>query len=149
MFFNTDFLRNDEIFLDLQETREGDPAKQLVDSYSFRICLSSNNTEVGGCSFRVGNTQSSFFRGNIGYGVDEAHRGNYYSGKACLLLFDLARKHGMNYLYITCNPDNIASRKNCEYAGGVLIAVVDLPTDTDMYEKGERCKCVYRYDLVT
>ena len=147
MFYNTKFLKNDEIFLSLDKIQEENLEKRLVDSYFFKICLSSDETEVGGCSFRPGNTQSLFFRGNIGFEVYEPYRGNYYSGKACLLLFDLARKHDMNYLYITCNPDNIASKKNCEYAGGVLIATVDLPADTDMYVKGERHKCIYQFDL--
>lgn len=64
------------------------------------------------------------------------------------MLFDLARKHGMDYLYITCNPENIASRKTCEFAGGVLESIIDLPTDNDMYMyDGERRKCIYRFNL--
>ncbi len=31
--------------------------------------------------------------------------------KSLLLLFQLAKKHKMDYLIITCNPDNHASRK--------------------------------------
>ena len=59
----------------------------------------------------------------------------------------LAKKHGMDYLYITCNPENTASRKTCEYAGGVLEGVVDVPEDNDMYQRGERKKCIYRFVL--
>jgi len=147
MFYNTDFLKNDEIFLRLDNTVKGNPEKQLVDYYNLKICLSSDGTEVGLCNFRVGNTQRLFFGGNIGYEIYEPYRGHYYSGKACMLLFDLARKHNMSYMYITCNPDNIGSIKNCEYAGGTLVATVDLPTDTDMYEEGERHKCIYRFSL--
>ena len=53
----------------------------------------------------------------------------------------------MDYLYITCNPENTASRKTCEYAGGVLEGVVDVPEDNDMYQRGERKKCIYRFVL--
>ena len=55
--------------------------------------------------------------------------------------------HNMNYLYITCNPDNYASRRTCEYAGGKFEAIVNLPTDTDMYIEGERQKCIYLFNI--
>ena len=37
------------------------------------------------------------------------HRGHHYAGKACKLLFQLAQRHGMEYVIITCNPDNYPS----------------------------------------
>jgi hypothetical protein len=49
--------------------------------------------------------------------------------------------------WITCNLDNIASRKTCELAGARLVEIVDLSEDTDMYRKGERQKCRYRIDV--
>jgi len=45
----------------------------------------------------------------------------------------LARSHDLNPLWITCNPDNIASRRTCELAGATLVEIVDLPENTDMY----------------
>ena len=57
-----------------------------------------------------------FYGGNIGYGINAEHRGNNYAGKACKLLFKLAKKHSLDYLYITCDPTNIASAKTCLYA---------------------------------
>jgi tagatose 1,6-diphosphate aldolase len=39
----------------------------------------------------------------------------------------LAVRHGLSELWITCNPDNIASRRTCEAAGAELVEVVDLP----------------------
>lgn len=68
-------------------------------------------------------------------------------GKACLLLFRLAQKHDMKYLYITCNPDNYASRKTCEYAGGKLMDIVELPEGNDMRDRGESEKCIYEFIL--
>ena len=97
--------------------------------------------------FRSGHNESVYYGGNIGYRVHPAHRGRHYAGKACLLLFQLAEKHGMEYLYITCNPENMASRKTCEFAGGVLEGIVELPPDNDMYLEGERQKCIYRFSL--
>ena len=147
MFFDTKHLKNDEIFLKLEKTVDANPEKRLVDYYSFKICLVSDETEVGECNFRVGNTEKLFFGGNIGYEIYEPYRGNHYAGKACLLLFELAKMHNMDYIYITCNPENIASRRTCEYAGGIFQTIVNLPTDCDMYIEGERQKCVYLFNL--
>ena len=146
MFFDTSSLKSDELSLRLVRTVEANPAKGLVPFYEFKICL-ADGTEVGQCNFRVGYSERLYFGGHIGYAVDEPFRGHHYAGKACLLLFELARMHGMPYLYITCSPDNIASRKTCEYAGGVLEAIADLPPDNDMYQRGDRRKCIYRVEL--
>lgn len=55
----------------------------------------------------------------------------------------------MNPLWITCNPENISSWKTCELAGGKLIEIVDLPEHNDQHQRGERKKCMYRFDLST
>jgi predicted acetyltransferase len=64
------------------------------------------------------------------------------------LLLPLARRHGMTWLTITCNPANIASRRSCELAGAQLIEIVDLPPTTELYARGERQVCRYRIELV-
>jgi len=147
VFFNTDFLKTDEIFLKLEKTTEANPERKWVPAYIFKICRVSDNAEAGECDLRVGHTEGLYYCGNIGYTVYEEFRGSHYAGKACLLLFNLARLHKMDYLYITCNPDNIGSRKTCEYAGGKLECIADLPPDNDMYLDGERQKCIYRFEL--
>ena len=148
MFLDTGFLRSDEILLKLDHTV--DPSQtgrtDWLPAYHFSICL-PDGTEAGVCDLRIGHNESVYYGGNIGYRVPPAHRGRHYAGKACLLLFQLAEKHGMEYLYITCNPENMASRKTCEFAGGVLEGIVELPPDNDMYLEGERQKCIYRFSL--
>jgi tagatose 1,6-diphosphate aldolase len=59
----------------------------------------------------------------------------------------LARRHGLYALWITCNPENVASRRTCELTGAEFVEIVDLPPESDMYERGERRKCRYRLDL--
>ena len=145
-FLDTAFLKDEEIRLVLEKTVEADPAKDWLPAYHFAICDLAG-TKMGACDLRIGHNEGVYYGGNIGYGVGEPHRGRHYAGKACLLLFQLAKKHGMDYLYITCNPENTASRKTCEYAGGVLEGVVDVPEDNDMYQRGERKKCIYRFVL--
>jgi len=147
VFLDTDDLRTDEIFLKIEKTVGANPAKRWVPCYMFKICLSCDGTEIGECNFRIGYTEKLYFVGHIGYKVYERFRGSHYAGKACLLLFELARRHGMRYLYIACNPENHASRKTCEYAGAVLEAIINLPEDNERYINGERQTCIYRVNL--
>jgi tagatose 1,6-diphosphate aldolase len=75
------------------------------------------------------------------------YRGKRFAARATRLLFPLARDLDLNPLWITCNPENVASRRTCERAGGRLVEVVKLPRDHNLYRKGERAKCRYRFDL--
>ena len=149
-FFDTTFLENDEIKLCLQRTADvsdEDREKGWVPAYYFAIC-GKDGTELGVCDLRIGHNEKLYYGGNIGYRVHEEHRGHHYAAKACLLLFELAKKHDMGYVIITCNPDNYASAKTCEYAGCRLIEIVELPEDNDMrVEDGATEKCIYRIDL--
>lgn len=146
MFLDTTFLKNEEIKLVLNKTVEGNEEKGWVPAYHFNICDLDGN-KMGVCDLRIGHNDMLYYGGNIGYSVDEASRGHHYAGKACLLLFELARKHDLGYIIITCNPDNYASRKTCEYAGGKLLEIVELPDDSDMRARGETEKCIYRFEL--
>lgn len=145
-FFDTDDLRDDEIQLMLERTADGIPEKGWVPAYYFAIC-NHEGIRMGTCDLRIGMNWNIYFGGNIGYRVEEPFRGRHYAGKACFLLFALAKKHGMKEIIITCNPDNWPSRKTCEYVGGVLEEIVELPMDSDMREAGETHKCIYRISL--
>lgn len=146
-FLNTDFLRNQQIKLELERVAEGDLAKKWVPAYYFFICTPGGK-RMGKCCLRVGNNENTYYGGHIGYEIDEPYRGNHYAAKACELLFSLAKRHDMSYVLITCNPDNIASRKTCEYLKGNLLEIVELPKNNDMrMSKGETEKCIFRFDL--
>jgi predicted acetyltransferase len=134
------------VSLQLTHTVPADPVTGWVPTYHFAICLPGG--EVAGiCDLRIGENRNLYYGGHIGYEVYEAYRGHHYAARAVTLLCLLAKQHGFSFLWITCNPENIASRKTCERAGGVLEAVEELPKDNDMYEKGERRKCIYRFWL--
>ena len=82
--------------------------------------------------------------------MGKAHAGKAwvkYAAKACLLLFELAKKHNLEYVIITCSPDNYASRKTCEYAGGKLLEIAELPEGNDMRDSGETEKCIFKFLL--
>ena len=146
MFLDTAFLKNDEIQLLLEKTVDGNEEKDWVPAYHFAIC-NSEGCKMGNIDLRIGHNDKLYYGGNIGYRVEEPYRGYHYAGKACLLLFELAKKHELEYLIITCDPDNYPSRKTCEYAGGELLEIVELPEDNDMRERGMTEKCIYRFEL--
>ena len=77
MFADTDFLRNDEIYLSLDRLAEGDPVKGWVPAYHFVICL-LDGTPVGKCDLRIGHNEKLYYGDNIGYRVEEPFRGTYY-----------------------------------------------------------------------
>lgn len=146
-FLNTDFLEDDEIKLVVNRLAEGNPEKNWVPAYHFYICDRQGNI-MGHCDLRIGYNDNLYYGGHIGYRVSEEYRGHHYAAKACRLLFELARKHGMEYLYITCNPDNLPSRRTLEYLHGELVEIAELPEDNNMrIEEGETEKCVFRFNL--
>lgn len=146
MFYETIFLHNDEISLQLLKTCAAQPKKNWVPCYYFQICL-SNGQAIGKCQLRIGHNQKTYIGGNIGYEIDEPYRGHHYAAKACQLLFQLAKLHQLTYLIITCDPKNIASYKTCEYLGGKLLETAKIPMDNEMYQEGKREVRVYRFDL--
>ena len=142
----TPLLVDGELALHLLEHAPADPVRQWVPVYRFEMRVAGER--VGTISLRVGDTEYiRRYAGHIGYGVEPAHRGHRYAARATKLLFPLARKHGLTTLWITCNPENVASRRTCELVGGELVDIVDVPPDIDMYKEGERQKCRYRVRL--
>jgi predicted acetyltransferase len=101
---------------------------------------------IGNIQLRLGYTTDIVrYGGHLGYGIDPPWRGHHYAARACSLLAPLAVKHGMDVLWITCNPDNWPSRRTCERIGATLVEIVELPPDNDQYQRGERQKCRYRW----
>lgn len=145
-FLSTEHLKNGEIQLVLEKAAPGDAEKGWVPAYHFAICDPEGN-KMGVCDLRLGHNDLLYFGGNIGYRVEEPYRGHHYAAKACRLLFGLAKQHEMEYVVITCNPDNIASRKTCEYLGGTLLEICEVPEGNDMRERGETHKCIFRFEV--
>jgi tagatose 1,6-diphosphate aldolase len=147
-FLDTGCLMDRDLELVLVGKDPGDPARGWIPAYRFTMRLVGSDEEIGRIELRVGDTEPLHrYAGHIGYGVLEAYRGHRYAARACRLLLPLARRHGMRTLWITCNPDNLASRRTCELLGASLVEIVDVPEDTDMHQRGERQKCRYRLDL--
>jgi predicted acetyltransferase len=103
---------------------------------------------AGGIGLRVGNQfELVMYSGHIGYHVYPPAQGHRYAERACRLVFPLVKQHGLNTLWITCNPENIASRRTCERLGGEMVEIVQVPEENPLYHRGETEKCRYRIDL--
>lgn len=146
MFYDVDDLRDDEIYLKLNKTCDEQPMKKWLPAYYFDICL-LDGQPIGYCDLRIGHNEKTYIGGNIGYGIDSNYRGHHYAAKACKLLFRQAKKHGLDYLIITCDPENIASAKTCELAGGKFVEITAIPKDNEMYKEGKRTVRVYKFDI--
>ncbi len=119
-----------------------------VPSYCYDIMIHDTNIHVGHCDLRVGHNEELYYLGNVGYTIKLKHRGNRYAYYACLLLFDLAySKYAMKHLIITCNPDNIASRKTLERLNGNYLGIEKVPENHYCYKVGEKEKCIFEYRL--
>jgi tagatose 1,6-diphosphate aldolase len=55
----------------------------------------------------------------------------------------MARELGLDPLWITCDPENIASRRTCELAGARLVDVVDVLEACIIRRSGHPRKCRY------
>ena len=143
-----DQLVDSDLALLLESEQPGDPTRGYVPTYVFQMVRLPSGEEVGHISLRIGSSPHIlFYAGHLGYGVHREYRSHHYAARACRLLLPLARSHGFRSLWITCDPDNAASRRTCELAGARFVEIVDLPEDSYIYQRGERQKCRYRLDL--
>lgn len=130
----------------------GDPRADQAPSYQFWMRLRPEYQPLlpiaGSIGLRVGETENlTRYLGQIGYHVFPAVRGHHLAERSCRLLLPLAKAHGMRELWITCNPDNIASRRTCERLGCELVEIVDVPRNNSLYMQGDFKKCRYRLPL--
>lgn len=56
--------------------------------------------------------------GHIGYAVRPSRRGEGHASRALALAVRAAADHGLDRLLLTCDEDNVASRRTIEGAGG-------------------------------
>src|SRR5215469_9068075 len=95
-----------------------------VPAYLFRM-EGPGGDRIRHIRLRVGWSEDVIrFAGHVGYGVEPAHRGHRYAERACRMIVPLAKRHGMTYLWITCQPDNIPSRRTLERLGAECVGVI-------------------------
>lgn len=120
---------------------------EIIETIYFDILSNHPFRKIGYCDLRMGMNPELRILGQVGYHINEKYRGHHYALKACRMLFECAKEVGMKELLITCNPDNIPSRKTLEALGGRLEEIVKVPEDHFCYQQGDRSKCIFTYSL--
>lgn len=115
-----------------------------VPAYLFRMQHPSGEY-LGRIRLRVGWSEGIIrYAGHVGYAVEPPHRGHRYAERACRLLMPLAKRHGMSSLWITCQPDNMPSRRTLERLGAECVGVIDVPPEYPLDAGAERKKMCFR-----
>ena len=142
------FIRDAELLLELE--RIALHPKHHIPAHFFRMLHADTGEELGSINLRVANTPHiKRYAGHIGYGVQPEHRGHHYAARSVRLLLPLAKELGLNTVWITCDPDNLASRRSCELAGAEFVEIVDVPPDCIIFQTGHPKKCRYRIVVTT
>ncbi len=144
-FITVPELRDGDVHLVCVDKKPGIPEKKWVPAYQFLICKGSER--IGIIDLRIGYTDGLYYGGQIGYGVDEPHRGNGYAVSACRALVPVIKAHGMTRVLITNNHTNHASRRVCEKLGARLIRVARLPEWHDLYKEGDRFENIFEWTI--
>src|SRR5262245_8391538 len=96
-----------------------------VPTYRFHMVDLETHAVLGNIRLSIGSTPHiECYAGHVGYDVLPQHRGHHYAARAVRLLLPLARKLGIDPLWITCDPENLASRRTLELAGAEFIEIV-------------------------
>ncbi len=145
--FDEAFLHVSGELLDLRLIGVFEPENGDLPFYWWDIILKSENKAVGKISLRLGESYHSYYDGNIGYEIDEEYRGHHYAFLACQMVLEIAKKHGLKKLNLSCDYDNAASYKTIERLGGVLVEEVVPPTDYLYFFEGMEKQKIYELNL--
>lgn len=140
---NVNYLTDGEIDLKIINKTYYITKHEKLPLYRYYISLHNQSVVIGSIDIIIGYNETLIYRGNIGFEVKPKYRGNSFAAKATKLLTVVARKHGLNKLYICCNPSNIASRRTCENAGAILKTIAIIPKSHQLYKSGETVACIY------
>jgi predicted acetyltransferase len=105
---------------------------------------------AGAVSLRISDSFDIIeYFGHIGYHVFPLSRGQHLAERACRLILPFARAHGMKHLWITCNPDNVPSKRTLERLGAQYIETVNVPTEHPLFERAQKkCRYLLRLDQI-
>jgi predicted acetyltransferase len=145
MFIDPGTLQDRELRLTLDRYLQADPEREYAPAYHFNMMQEGWLTTVGSINLRIGDMDRLIlYRGHVGYMVNSEHRGHHFAARSVRLIAPFAARLGLNPIWITCNPENLASRRSCELAGAEFVEIIDVPPDEEMYREGIRQKCRYR-----
>ena len=132
--------------LTLQEVSRSEDVSQGVE-YVYHILDADSGEHIGRMELRLGHAPAIAFLGNVGYSIRPHYRGHHYAAQACRLLAPIAREKGMDYLTITCDTDNEASRKTIESLGATPLGKLERKVYLAADQSYSHEKFNYRWDL--
>jgi tagatose 1,6-diphosphate aldolase len=99
----------------------------------------------GHINFRVGHTEHvRVSAGHIGFEITEPFRGRGYARQACQAIAPFVRSI-YEWVTITCDPENPASRRTIEKLGAQFVDEVVVPVEDPHYQRGSRMKRRYQW----
>ena len=133
-----------EVRLSFVRVIPGDPSRDFVPAYHFRI-LAADGSDVGHINFRIGDTEHvRVCAGHIGFQILEPFRGHGYAFQACRAIAPFVRSV-YEAVTITCDPDNRASIRIIERLGASFTDEVPVPAHDPNFQRGSRSKRRYRW----
>lgn len=141
-----DILENDELILKITQKYSGDD--EMIPFYYYDIIRKTDNVTVGKISIRIGNNFHSYYNGHIGYEIFKEYRGNDYAYKASLMVLDVARFHGMGFIYLTCDESNTASYKTIEKLDAELVEICNVPGEYFDWHEGMEKQRIYKLEVL-
>ena len=103
---------------------DDDDGMALGEICEYVIAEHGKKKEIGRVEARMGEGVCAYYFGHVGYHIDPEWRGHHYALHACRLILPVFRRFGKRNVVITCDPDNLPSRKTCEELGCELERVV-------------------------
>ncbi len=114
--------------------------------YGFSILV--GGAPAGGIRLRVGDTDLlRLWAGHIGFNVEPGFRGRRVAERATRLILPLVAAHGITFVWLTCDPGNIASEVTLARLGARFVETVVVPPQYAAFEPAATRKQRYRLDL--
>lgn len=136
-----------DLCLEFMSFYPGDSDAGLAPGYEFAMLQAQSGEPMGRLALRVGSARLLRYPSHVGYAVETAFRGHHYAARSVQLIMPFAAAHGIPVLWITCKPENAASRRSCELAGLRYADTVTVPRSHRMYGEGYRRLCRFRRPL--
>lgn len=115
----------------------------------WRITEHGKRREIGQLSYRSGESLGVYFYGHIGYHIEPEWQGHHYALKACRLIRQEICRSGKTSVVITCDPDNLPSKKTCLALGCLFECEVDV--DPGLRQRfdisARKARYIWRVDL--
>lgn len=122
----------------------GDISCGLVPYFHFRI-LAAGGADVGHINFRLGSTEHVLnTAGHIGFEIARLYRGHRYALQACRAIAPFVGSI-YDFVILTCDPGNPASRRTIELLGTSFLDEVAVPPSDPHHRRGSRTKRRYRW----